>query len=297
MDSLRFPLYLQQLVTQQYLPLSWALYADVQSEIDDYQSERGRPLTDLEIAYVRVISDWAVAETRQGFEKELLDGSPDTETVRGLAERLRTAPKRNASFGAGENALADVLASTWPPARIFRSRGIKEFIKTGGTGWTPAEQRLLWTGHFDFALCDGRGDLCLVLEYQGGGHTGRNLEEDRKVASRDATKQAICEKAGVPLLQIAEECAFLENHQSALGDLIRCLARWRLDAPKCLEILDAVLNSAQTVCDETTLKSVALRRKVYTAAGRGACLLALVWEIHELLGDLSPVPGVLRRYT
>lgn len=288
-DAAGIPLPLQQVFSSEYIPLVWALYSDIDHECADYQEQIGRPLTTWDTAYVRVISDMAVANTRNRMEQEFLV-NPDPELVKRLARNLLSAAKRSAAYGVGEKAIYDAVHDIWH-GNIHRREGIKEFIKPG-THWTQGERNLVWTGHFDLALCDETESLRLVIEYMGGGHYGQSAETEHNAHRRDLRKKSICEKAGVPLLVLTEEYAYMPAHQDAL----RFFVRW-FGGTRSLAGVEGLLDQALTSLpagSEAKIQGLELRRRVYSQAQQTGLMAGLLWEIHELAGPNSVVPDLLR---
>ena len=100
--------------------------------------------------------------------------------------------------------------------RCLRGMRIRSFIDVRSITWTQKERNLLRNGHFDFALCDDRGHLCLAVEYQGTGHYGFTEKDKHKAEMRDIIKKSICDKTGIPLIQLSYEYAFLDTHKKIL---------------------------------------------------------------------------------
>lgn len=61
LEILGYPLHGRQKIAEMYYPLFWALSSDVDSEVACYQQEHGgRVPSHLELAYIRVISEWVL---------------------------------------------------------------------------------------------------------------------------------------------------------------------------------------------------------------------------------------------
>ncbi len=99
LEILGYPLHVRQKIAEMYYPLFWALSSDVDSEVVRYQEEQGgRAPSHLERAYVRVISEWAVADTIGRIEERILRLEPDVRPVlerllAGMAKRIRLLKK------------------------------------------------------------------------------------------------------------------------------------------------------------------------------------------------------------
>jgi hypothetical protein len=58
-----FSLQLKQKIAQMYYSIFWAIVTDIEHEINSFKVEKGRNPTNLELAFLRVTSEWAVADT------------------------------------------------------------------------------------------------------------------------------------------------------------------------------------------------------------------------------------------
>ncbi|MBF8265350.1 MAG: hypothetical protein HW384_1214 [Dehalococcoidia bacterium] len=196
LDILGYPLHVRQKIAEMYYSLFWALSSDVDSEVACYQDEHGgRVPSRLEVAYVRVISEWAVANTIGRIEERILRLEPEggTELQKLLDEvaRKKGQLKKHADFGFQESEIEKTVKEIWlPPFRYFQGREIKAFLDIKGWEWTRQEAKLLWGGHFDFALCGSNALLRLVVEFNGTGHYGRTDKEAQDAGCRDETSHS-----------------------------------------------------------------------------------------------------------
>ena len=69
----------------------------------------------------------------------------------------------------------------------------------------------------------------MAIDYQGRGHYGRTEVEKQKVTSRDIVKQSICDKAGVPLIQLDSDYAFNERYKRLIQNFLNVFLRRKHD--------------------------------------------------------------------
>jgi len=166
--------------------------------------------------------------------------------------------------------------------------------------WTKEESSLIWGGHFDFALCDEKGILCLAVEYQGTGHYGKTKDEKIKVSHHDTAKRSICDKAGVPLIQLDNEYAFLETHKRIFQSFLDVFQKRRHDCKLVIELLRKQLNiicsnSTNSILTKPQLANIRHRLDIYERQGKGESILGLLWDLHSLQTPLlSPLPSILK---
>lgn len=304
---LGFPLSARQEVARMYYPLFWAMSSDVGSELEAHRQEKGRELSRHEVAYIRVISEWAVANTMGRIEERILRFEPEggKELQRVLAELIKRNEKlkKKAGFGFQENEVAKVIREVWlPPFRFFREREIKAFLDIKKLlEASPEESRLLWGGHFDFALCDSNSVLQLVVEYNGTGHYGQGEKERKETELRDKVKRSICEKASVPIFVLGSEFAFVDDYKGLLRTLLFVLRTTPGKIPlKFLhDRVEEALNSIgpqQIVTsrnDAARISEFTGRLDIYRIQNRSDMLLALLWEVYFILGKISELGDIL----
>ena len=303
---LGFPLRIRQKIADMYYPLFWALCSDIDYEVTCYKEENGREPSHQELAYLRVINEWAVANSMGRIEDRILRFEPegDHELQQLLAElaRKKGRLKRKASFGFQENEIEKAVKEIWlPPFRYFQGREIKAFIDIAGFEWTREESKLLWGGHFDFALFDSNAVLQLVIEYNGGGHYGRSEKEKQEAQSRDKVKKRICEKAAVPIFTLTSEFAFVNDYREMLKTLLfifrmsLCKVAPQFLHDRVLELLHSVSREQTRVLelDMGHISEVVSRLDVYRVQERADMLLALLWEAHFAFGKRTELASIL----
>lgn len=303
LEQAGFPLVLQQAVAEMYHSLFWALSSDIEYEILDFKKEKGREPNKLELAYLRVINDWAVSNTMLRIEDDILAGKPEElDRIKERAAKWKRASLRGARLGFAEGEIEKLIRDIWkPPFQYFRGREIKAFIDIHSVRWTKEESSLIWGGHFDFALCDERGILCLAVEYQGTGHYGKTKDEKEEVSHRDTVKRSICDKAGVPLIQLDNEYAFLETHKRILQNFLEVFLKRRRDCKPVIELLRKQLNiicsnSTNSTLTKPQLANIRHRLDIYEIQGKGESVLGLLWDLHTLQAPLlSPLPSILNK--
>lgn len=300
-----FPFALRQKIAEMYYPLFWAMCSDIEYEISKLQKEKGRDLTRPELAYLRVINEWAVAETMGRIEQKILkleaEGGPELQQLIQEAAQRKKTLKKKANFGYEENQIKRTIKEIWQyPLVIFQGREIKAFIDIDSIECTDEEKRMLWGGHFDFALCDRNGVLQLAIEYNGGGHYGRREAERKRVQSRDNAKKNICEKAGVPLVVLTSEFALLENYKKLLREFLRIFTEKTedIDAQYLYDLIYEQFNASSLeqlkagTLDRNELARIAHRLDIYKSQERKDMLLALLWEVYTISGNLSKLADV-----
>lgn len=303
---LGFPLRVRQKIAEMYYPLFWALCSDIEYEVMRYEEEVSREPSHHELSYVRVINERAVANNMERTEARILRFEPEGnhELRQLLAEmaRKRGTLKKRAGFGFQENEIERTVKEIWlPPYRYFQGREIKAFIDIKSLEWTHEETSLLWGGHFDFALCDSNTVLQLVVEYNGTGHYGRSDRQKQQVQSRDEIKRRICEKVGVPIFTLTPEFSSVKQYREILKILLFIFRmspnvadpQFLYDyATKLLYTLGREQSKTSTL-DVVKFSEVASRLDVFRAKGRGDMLLALLWEVHLALGDMTELASIL----
>ncbi len=217
-----FPLILQQAIAETYQSLFWALLSDMDYEVNEFREEKERAPNKIELAYLRVINDWAVSNAISRMEDDILSGKgEELHNIKKRAAKWKIASLKNIKTGFAEDNIEIIIKEFWViPFHYFRGKRIKTCVDASSINWTKSERNLLREGHFDFALCDERGYLCLVVEYQGTGHYGCTVGDNRKVEIRDSVKKSICDKAGVPLIQLSYEYAILDTHKKILQNFL-----------------------------------------------------------------------------
>jgi hypothetical protein len=309
LDRTGFSVRLQQKIAAMYYPLYWDLCTDIEYEISKFKREEGRDPSMIELAYLRVINEFAVVNTMEDIEKSILKlepaGDRELQQLIQEARQKKKALKKKASFGYQENQIREIIKEIWQnPFSYFQGREIKAFININSIEWTEEENRLLWGGHFDFALCDRDYVLQLVIEYNGKGHYGKSDEERIKVQSRDATKKRICEKAGIPLIMLTSEFALLEDHQEILKTFLSVFRNLERNEAIHLQFLYKRMSellrrliSGQIKTTELDSKKLALkllsRLDTYKSQERGDMLLALLWQVCTTFGGLNELSDIL----
>lgn len=304
---LGYPLHVRQKIAEMYYPLFWALSSDVDSEVARYQEEQGgRTPSHLERAYVRVISEWAVANTIGRIEERILRLEPEggLELERLLAElaKRKGRLKKYADFGFQETEIEKVIKEIWlPPFRYFHGREIKAFLDIKGWEWTREEGRLLWAGHFDFALCDNGALLRLVVEYNGTGHYGRTSQETQDARARDETKRRICDKAGIPMFSLTPEFAFVDEYREMLKTLLLVFrtSPCKIDPQFLHDRITELLNTVGqdrnklSISNIRHISDVASKLDAFTVQKRPDMLIALSWELCVALDKRIELANIL----
>jgi len=300
LEQAGFPLVLRQAVAEMYQSLFWALSSDVEYEIKEFNKENGREPNKLELAYLRVISDWAVSNTIIKIEEDILAGKPEElNRIKERAARWKKASLKEARLGYAEGEIEQVIKIIWkPPYKYFREREIKAFIDISSLKWTKEEASLIWGGHFDFALCDERGTLCLAIDYQGNGHYGKTEADKRKVISRDIAKHFICDKAGIPLVQLEADYAFNEKNKRLLQNFLYVFLKRRHDYNLAIKLVVEQLEriGSTTAFKDPRLENIRHRLDIYKIQENGESILSLLWDLHKLqTPSLSPLPIILSK--
>lgn len=300
LEQMGFPLMLQQPIAEMYHSVLWALYSDIDYEISNFINEHGRQPSKLELAYLRVINEFAVANFVTRMEEDIIAGKADElKEAKEKAARWKRAILKEAKFGVAESEIEKIIAAVWkPPLQYYRGREIKAFIDMNSIRWTKEELSLIWGGHFDFALCNENGLLCLAIEYQGKGHYGKSNEGMKKVSRRDIVKQAICDKAGVPLVQLDSEYAFIERYKQLFQHFLSVFLKRRYDYDPVITLLREQLDR---ICSKSTtsalvdprLVNIRHRLDIYEIQGKGKSILGLLWDLHKVQALLSPLPTML----
>jgi len=305
LELIGISLSLQQKMAEMYYSLFWAMCSDIEYEISSFKKEKGRNPSRLELAYLRVINEWAVAETMGRIEQKILkleaEGGPELQQLIQEAAQRKKTLKKKANFGYQENQIKRTIKEIWQyPLVVFQGRGIKAFIDIDSIESTDEEKRMLWGGHFDFALCDRNGVLQLAIEYNGGGHYGRREAERKRVQSRDNAKKNICGKAGVPLVVLTSEFALLDNYKRLLRKFLRIFTEKieDIDAQYLYDLIYEQLNASSLEqlkagsLDRNELARIAHRLDIYKSQERKDMLLALLWEVYTISGNLSKLADV-----
>jgi len=307
LEILGYPLHVRQKIAEMYYSLFWALSSDVDYEVASYQQEHGGQVPSrLELAYVRVISEWAVANMMGRIEERILRLEPEggTELQQLLAKvaRKKGQLKKHANFGFQESEIEKAVKEIWlPPFRYFQGREIKAFLDIKGWEWTSEEKRLLWVGHFDFALCDTSTLLRLVVEYNGTGHYGRTANEAQDARSRDETKRRICEKAGIPMFSLTSEFAFIDEYREMLKTLLLAFrtSLSKIDPQflhdRIIKLLSAVGQDRNELSNLNIrhMSEVASKLDAFTVQRRPDMLLALLWEVCFALDKRTELANIL----
>jgi hypothetical protein len=309
LELLGYPLKIRQKIAEMYYSLFWSLSSDVDSEIALYKEEQGgRELSQLERAYIRVISEWAVADTVRKIEERILRLEPEggIELERLIAEIAKKKKRlnKNADFGFQEIEIEKVIKEIWlPPFRYFHGREIKAFLDINSWEWTKEENRLLWGGHFDFALCDSGAFLRLVIEYNGTGHYGRTPQDLLYAQSRDETKRNICAKAGIPIISLTPEFAFVDEYREIMKNLLLIFrtSQSNID-PQCLRThISEMIYSVEKNQDELSpshirhISDLESKLDAFTIQKRSDMLLSLLWEVCFSLDKRSELANILSR--
>ncbi len=312
---LGFPLHSRQKIAEMYYPLFWALSSDIDYEMARYKEEVGHEPSPHELAYLRVINEWAVANSIGGIEDRILrfepEGNHQLQQLLVEVARRRGKIKNQAGFGFQENEIEKIIKEIWlPPFRYFQGREIKAFIDINALEWTREEARLLWGGHFDFALCDSNAVLQLVVEYDGTGHYGQSDKDKREVHFRDEAKRRICEKSGVPLFRLTSEFLFVNEYKEMLRALLFIfrMSPNKIDAQflhdHAIELLRAVGQEQieASRLDVRHISDILSKLDVYLVQSRVDMLLALLWEVNlafgkntDMVSILNDVKGQIRR--
>lgn len=306
LESAGFPLGLQQAIAEMYHSLLWSLYTDIDYEVSAFKLENGREPSYLELAYLRILNEMAVAHAVKETEGEILSGRPRfsakslLQELKEKAARKKAAIRRPAAFGFEESQIDNVVKKIWrSPFQYFRQREIKAFIEIRSIRWTKEERKLLWGGHFDFALCDESANLRLAIEYHGGGHFGQGKEEKTEARRRDRTKKAICEKAGLPLIELGPEHVYLNRHKELFEAFLRVFTKHMREPETISKLLhdqlDSLLASVKNISATSRLANIKYRLDIYEMQGRGESILGLLWDLHEVTSPSSPLPAILAK--
>lgn len=126
LEKAGFPLILQQPIAEMYHSVLWAVYSDVDYEISEFVNEHGRQPTELELAYLRVINEFAVANFVTRMEEDIIAGKADElKEAKAKAAKWKRALLKKARFGFAENEIDKIIATVWkPPLQYYRGREI-----------------------------------------------------------------------------------------------------------------------------------------------------------------------------
>jgi hypothetical protein len=98
---------------------------------------------------------------------------------------------------------ADVLrraADTWG-ADVSKKVRVADALVLDGSGISNEQYRYGLKAHFDFVVTEGNESMsCFAVEFDGPHH-----RTDRDAVRRDALKEDICDRLGMPLLRISAE--------------------------------------------------------------------------------------------
>jgi hypothetical protein len=113
---------------------------------------------------------------------------------------------------------ADVLveAAKAGNAVVAEKIRVADALEIGASGLSDEEYEYALKAHFDFVVVAGDDHMPLfAVEFDGPSH------DDPDVKRRDALKDAICAKLGMPLLRVREEHLLGLVHESILAWLVR----------------------------------------------------------------------------
>lgn len=303
-----FTLKLQQKIAAMYYPLFWAMSTDVDYELEKYKQEKGRALSKKEVAYLRAINELAVANSIGRIEQRIIkleaEGGRELEQmIQEMAKQRKTLIKR-ATFGYQENEIGRLVKEIWRlPLLSYQGREIKAFINIDSINCNNDERKLLWGGHFDFSLCDEKGNIQLVIEYNGSGHYGTGAEQKRSAITRDNSKKSLCTKAGIPMIVLTTEFAIHTDYKKVFTKFLLMFKdkRMQLDLTVLHDMIAAEFNLGNTkeiatVIDklgQAGMDSFVKRLDIYTTQERRDLLLSLLWELYATLEDFAKLEGCL----
>jgi hypothetical protein len=126
--------------------------------------------------------------------------------------------RRRLLANAYEVLTGDVLteaAQAWG-ASVAKKVRLSDALAIGGSGLTDEEYRYALMAHFDFVVVGGESELALfAVEFDGPHH-----DSDPGARGRDAMKESICRRLGMPLLRVREEYLLDVLHEPILGWLV-----------------------------------------------------------------------------
>ena len=109
-----FPLILQQAIAETYQQLFWALLSDMDYEIDRFREEKGRASNKIELAYLRVINEWAVSNTITRMENDILAGKPEElDSIKKRAAKWKRATIKDVKIGFDEDIIERTIKAGW----------------------------------------------------------------------------------------------------------------------------------------------------------------------------------------
>jgi hypothetical protein len=88
--------------------------------------------------------------------------------------------------------------------RVFPKVRVADALDITSSGLSDADYRYALAAHFDFVVAEGTDAVRFAVEFDGAFH-----ERDSTVLGKDAQKNRICERLGMPLLRI--NAAFLRR--------------------------------------------------------------------------------------
>lgn len=97
-------------------------------------------------------------------------------------------------------------------ARVFPKIRIADVLDVSRSGLRGDEYQYALKAHFDIVVTDESSKTQFAVEYDGRGH-----ETDPDTIRRDALKNSICDKLGLPLLRIGDELFRKVGRFSLLG--------------------------------------------------------------------------------
>lgn len=299
---------LQRKIAEMYYPLCWAMVTDIEYELKAFKEEKGRDPSKMELAYLRVINEWATANMMGNIEQRIIkldsEGNEELEQMIEEAAQKRKTLKKKATFGYQENQVKKLIKEVWQfPLLFYQGREIKAFINIDSISCNNDEKKLLWGGHFDFSLCDKNGFLQLVVEYNGAGHYGNSEEEKQAACARDNSKKRVCAKAGFPLVVLTAEFALLDNYKKIFSKFLRIFKEKQkdIDLKTLHDMVAEPLNYADAKhiltlmnkMGQSGIDSAFQRLRIYEIQERIDLLLALLWELYATLEDFAKLDSSL----
>lgn len=143
--TLGFPLHARQKIAEMYSSVYWALCSDMDYEMASYRDENGREPSRYELVRLRVINEWAAAETMTRVEERILrfehEGGPELQKL--LAELAETNRKlkKKARFGFEENQIAQVVGEVWSHPHLSTTRDEKSRLSSTLSVSSPHPKR------------------------------------------------------------------------------------------------------------------------------------------------------------
>ncbi|WP_341862243.1 DUF2726 domain-containing protein [Gymnodinialimonas sp. 57CJ19] len=130
-------------------------------------------------------------------------------------------PVLNQSERAVHRALADIVRQSGSHT-LLAQVSMGEFLRLDRKGMPPSKWQTVFNAfnpkRVDFLIVDADWMACCVIEYQGSGH----YQGDAK--ARDAVKRAVCDQAGVPLVEV-EKSGLTAGQRRDLHDLLGTISR------------------------------------------------------------------------